>query len=447
MNDQNARLNALATRPIVKLLWEYSLPAVVGMVVMSLYNVVDRIFIGRGVGADAIAGLAITFPVSNISAAIGVLVGAGASARVSLLLGRKDLRGAEMVLGNALVLILTNATLYLTCFAVFIDDLLIAFGASANTLPYAREFMLYLLPGMLVMNMMFSLNSIMRSSGYPKLAMFTMFIGAGCNVILAPIFIFVLKMGIKGAAIASDIAMSIGAVFVLAHFFRRNVTLRFTKGTYRLKWPIIWSIINIGAAPSIVNFTASAINAIINRSLLLYGGDMAVGAVGIFSTYTSLLCMIAVGISQGVQPILGYNYGAGLMSRMRKAFWIAAGAATVFTALGAAGSLFFPRYIAMAFTNDAELINATATALGISTLFFWPVGFQIVSTTLFQSIGMAGKSIFLSLTRQVLFLIPLLLILPGIYGLNGVWASFPSSDVAATIVTIAMVWWQFHRLK
>ena len=222
MEKVGGDLSALATRPIGRLLWEYSIPAVVGMVVMSLYNVIDRIFIGRGVGAEAIAGLAVTFPVMNVSAAIGVLIGAGAAARVSIMLGQRNHRGAELVLGNALVLIIINAFIYLTIFSIFIDEILMAFGASEVTLPYARDFMAYLIPGMFVMNIMYSLNNVMRASGYPRQAMVTMFIGAGCNLVLAPIFIFVLDMGIKGAAIATDISMTIGAAFVIAHFCRKS---------------------------------------------------------------------------------------------------------------------------------------------------------------------------------------------------------------------------------
>ena len=235
MEKTKSDITELATRPIGRLLWEYSLPAIVGMVVMSLYNVIDRIFIGRGVGAEAIAGLAITFPVMNVSAAIGVLIGAGAAARVSIMLGQRDMRGAELVLGNSLVLIISNAIVYLTIFAVFLDDILMAFGASSATLPYAHDFMAYILPGMLIMNIMYSLNNIMRASGYPRQAMITMFIGAVCNVILAPIFIFALDMGIKGAAIATDISMAVGAAFVIAHFCRRTSTVRFTRGIYGIK--------------------------------------------------------------------------------------------------------------------------------------------------------------------------------------------------------------------
>ncbi|MCH5318935.1 MAG: MATE family efflux transporter [Paramuribaculum sp.] len=440
-------LNRLETGSIGRLLWDYSLPAVVGMVVMSLYNVIDRIFIGQGVGTEAIAGLAITFPVMNLSAAIGVLIGAGAAARVSIMLGAKDSKGAHLVLGNSLVLIVTNAIVYLTIFAIFLDDILIAFGASEATLPYARDFMTYILPGMLVMNVSFSFNNVMRASGYPMKAMLTMFIGAGANVVLAPIFIFALGWGIKGAAIATDLAMTCSMVFVMAHFFRRDSTLRFIPGIYRLKWRIIAGIIGIGAAPSLVNLASSVINVIINKTLYLYGSDHAVAAAGIFNTYASLLVMVVVGICQGMQPILGYNYGAGRLDRLRKCFWLATGYSTAICTLGFLFGTFFPDLIARAFTVDARLIDVTMKAVSMSIWAFWMVGFQIVATNFFQSIGKATKSIFLSLTRQVLFIIPLLIILPKHFGLEGVWLSFPTSDILATLVTGAMVWWQMAQLR
>lgn len=443
----NGNLKELETGKLGRLLWDYSLPAVVGMVVMSLYNVIDRIFIGQGVGTEAIAGLAITFPVMNVGAALGVLIGAGASARVSIMLGAKDHRGAEMVLGNSLVLIIINAIIYMSLFAIFLDDILLAFGASAATLPYAHDFILYILPGMLMMNIAFSFNNIMRASGYPVRAMITMFIGAGANVVLAPIFIFLLDWGIKGAAIATDISMTFSTCFVIGHFFNEKSTLHFTRGIYKLRWPIVIGIVSIGAAPSLINLAGSVINVIINRSLYHYGSDTAVAAAGIFTTYTSLLTMVVVGICQGMQPIIGYNYGAGRLDRLKSAYWLAVVWATAICTFGCAFGLLFPRLIARAFTVDADLIEAIAKSLSLSLLAFWVVGFQIISTTFFQSIGKAGKSIFLSLTRQVLFLIPLLLILPRQLGLDGVWLSFPSSDILATVVTSLMIWWQFKQLN
>ena len=446
MSKTQNNINELETSPVGQLLWKYSVPAVVGMLVMSLYSVIDRIFIGQGVGADAIAGLAITFPVMNISAAIGILIGAGAAARISILLGAKDYHGADNVLGNTLVLIVINGLVYTSLFGIFIDEILMLFGASEATLPYAHDFMLWMLPGMLLTNITYSFNSIMRSSGYPTKAMVTMMIGALANVILAPIFLFVFDMGIKGAAIATDISMAISGAFVMVHFFDKTKTLHFVPGTYRLRWRIVWPIIAIGAAPSLVSAASSAITAIINTTLYRYGGDVAVGAAGIFVTYTSLLTTVVVGMCQGLQPIIGYNYGAGRLDRLKRAFWLATGASVLITVVGAAFGQLFPGLIARAFTVDQELISATVNALSISLTLFYVVGFQIVATTFLQSIGLAGKSIFLSLVRQVIFLIPFLMILPKSFGLDGVWASFPTADVFSTTTAALMIWWEMRQL-
>lgn len=446
-DNMKDKLNELETKPVGRLLWQYSLPTVVGLLVMSLYNVIDRIFIGRGVGAEAISGLAITFPVMNLTTAIGVLIGAGATARVSIMLGRKDNAAASEILGNSLILTIINATIYITVFGIFIDPILRAFGASDVTLPYARDFILWLLPGLLMTNLAFGFNNIMRASGYPQRAMFTMIIGAVANVILAPIFIFVLDMGIKGAAIATDIAMTISMVFVMSHFMRRDVTLHFVRGIYRLRWSVVVAIVSIGAAPALVNAASCFINVIINNSLARYGGDLSIGAAGIFTTYTSLIVMIILGTCQGMQAIIGYNYGAGRMDRLRRTYWLAVIFSTVVCALGGLFGLLCPRLIAGAFTSDTYLIDVTEGCITHALLAFAVVGFQIVSTTFFQSIGCVGKSIFLSLTRQVLFLIPLLMILPKYFGLNGVWLSFPGSDIIATVVSAALIIWEFHHLK
>lgn len=440
-------LNILGTASVGRLLWQYSLPTVVGLLVMSLYNVVDRIFIGRGVGAEAISGLAITFPVMNLTTALGVLVGAGATARISIFLGRKELDRASMVLGNAFVLLLINASIYISFFGIYIDPILRAFGASDITLPYARDFILWMLPGLLMTNLAFGFNNIMRASGYPRRAMMTMILGALINLALAPLFIFTFGLGIKGAAIASDIAMTCSMIFVMAHFLRRDVTLHFTPGTYRLKWKIVIGIISIGAAPALVNAASCFINVIINKSLLKYGGDTAIGAAGIFSTYTSLIVMIIIGICQGMQAIIGYNYGAGHLDRLKRTFWLATAVTTGICTAGSLIGLCFPSLIAKAFTSDRYLVDVTVDCLTHALLAFAVVGFQIVSTTFFQSIGSVGKSIFLSLARQVIFLIPLLMTLPGKFGLTGVWLSFPGSDLLATVVTAAMIYFEFRRIN
>ena len=440
----NQRLRELATGKIGRLLWQYSIPAVTGMVVMSLYNVIDRIFIGQGVGPEAIAGLAITFPVMNIATALGVLIGAGASARVSILLGAGNHSGAERILGNALVLTIAIGILYIGIFAAVLTPMLRAFGASDITLPYAYDFISHLLPGLLLTNIAFSLNNVMRASGYPVRAMITNLIGAGANLVLAPAFLFGLGWGITGAAIATDIAMGISAIFVLMHFFDRRTPLRFRRGIYGLRMSAVVSIVSIGAAPCLVNLAGSMINVIVNRNLVAYGSDMAVAAAGIFTTYTSLVVMVVLGICQGMQPIVGYNYGARQYGRLRHALWLTVGWATLFVTAGCAFGLLCPRLIARAFTTDETLISITAGAFSTAMLAFWQVGFQIVVTNFFQSIGYAGKSIIMSLSRQIIFLIPLLYLLPRFMGLTGVWAAYPVSDTMATIVAALLMWWQLR---
>lgn len=446
-NVQSSRLNELANMPVGKLLLRYSVPSVVGMVVTSLYNIVDRVFIGQIVGSDAIAGLAITFPLMNISTALGVLIGAGSASRVSLLLGNRDDASARKVLGNALTLTIVIGLIYCTLFSLFVDPVLELFGATERTIPYARDMMLYVLPGLFLTNIAFSFNNVMRASGFPKKAMYTMFIGAIVNTGLDPIFIYVLGWGIKGAAIATDIAMAVSALFVMWHFIKPHGEVHFQKGTYRLQPRIIKAIIAIGAAPCIVNIASCLINILINRSLHEFGGDDAIAAAGVFVTATSFVVCIVLGICQGMQPIIGYNYGAGQLVRVRHCFWMTAAISTVVCAVGSVAGLIFPDAIASAFIKSPELIAKTGHYLRIAMTMFWMVGFQVVSTTFFQAIGQANKSILLSLFRQVLFLIPLLLLLPIEFGLIGIWASFPTSDFFATIVTALLVYHQFRHFK
>ena len=440
----NARLKELAHRPVGRLLIQYSTPAVIAMLVMSMYNIVDRIFIGQGIDAKAIAGLAVTFPVMNLATALGVLVGAGASSRVSIHLGAGHRDLAVKTLSNALIMTLVIGVVYIGLFAIFLDDILMSFGASENTLPYARDYMRWLLPGLLLTNLSFSFNNIQRASGYPQRAMWTMVISAVMNIVLTPIFIFVFDMGIAGAALATDIAMVGALLFVMVHFVNPHSTLHFERGTFKVDWRIIWGIITIGAAPSLVNAAGSLVNVLINTSLLEYGSDEAVGAAGIFSTYTSLLVVVVLGVCQGMQPILGYNYGARRFGRLKRAYNISVIVGTIVCAVGATGSLLLPELIARVFTNDAHLIAVTAHGLRLSTMAFVVVGFQIVTSTFFQSIGLAPQSIVLALSRQVIFLIPLLVFLPPAYGLTGIWICFPISDVLATVVTALFIW---HRMR
>ncbi len=443
MNDSKNNIRAeLATLPVGKLLWRYSVPAIVGTMVMSLYNVIDRIFIGQGVGPDAISGLALTFPIMSISGAIGMLVGQGAAARISIVMGQDDKEKAEKILANSLILSVTFALCYLSLFVIFMDDILRSFGGSDRTIPYAREFLLYIMPGMLCTNLCYSFNNMMRASGYPGKAMYTMLIGAFSNLVLAPIFIFGLKLGIKGAAIATDIAMAISAgVWRVARLPPRP-----PRRYFKLEWAILINIVSIGMSPFLVNIASSVINAIINTSLYRYGGDEAIGAFGIFNSYATLVVMLIVGLCQGMQPVVGYNYGAGNYDRMKRAFKITCVVATLCATVGWIGSTFFPYYIIRAFTTDEHLIDVAIHGMRIAMGVFPIVGIQMVATNLFQSLGMASKAIFMSLTRQVIFLIPLLLIFPRLFELNGVWGAMPVSDTIATLVTLLMLWQTNRKL-
>lgn len=439
-------INNLATKPVGRLLWEYSLPAVVGMLVMALYNVVDRIFIGQVVGPEAIAGLALTFPIMNITTAVGVLVGVGSSTRISIAMGRGDRHGASLLLGNAATLTFINAAAYIAVFAVFMDPILRAFGAGDITLPYARSYMYCVLPGLLLTNVAFGLNNVLRATGYPRRAMMTMIIGALTNVVLDGILVLWLDMGMAGAAIATDIAMAVSAWFVVAHFFKKDVTLHFSRGTFGLRLGVVMSMISIGAAPCIVNVASCLVNVLINRSLVAHGGDMAIGAAGIFVTVTSLIVTVVLGICMGLQPIIGYNYGAGRFDRLKRAYWLAVAVSTLICTVGWAIGLGIPSIVARIFTTDQFLIDSTVVCLRHAMWAFIVVGFQVISTCFFQSIGAPARAMILSLARQVIFLIPLMLWLSDTYGVEGVWLSFPISDLCATVVTFLLIIPAFRQI-
>ena len=442
------RLRELATAPVGRLLVRYSAPAIVGTVVMALYNIIDSVVIGHAIDdPNVVSGIAVTFPVMNLATALGMLIGAGAAARVSIVMGQDDRRQANLILGNSILLTIIIGVLYMSAFAIWLDPLLRLFGASPNSLPYAREFLLWVLPGMVLMNLTFSYNNVMRASGYPGRAMATNLIGAGMNVILAPLFLFVFQWGIRGAAIATDISMLVTAFFVMAHFFRRDSTLHFTHGTFHFVWPVIRSVLYIGMAPFLINVAGAVINAIVNTSLLKYGGDNAIAAVVVFNRFVTIFIFVVIGLCQGMQPILGYNYGARKLPRLWKALGIAATTGLIVTTVGSVIGHFMPRPIAQMIMQDAGQIECAVNCLKITTMGFWMVGFQIVATNFFQSLGMAGKAVFLSLTRQILFMIPLLLILPPHFGLNGVWSCFPISDVVATVVATLMLLWQIKHIK
>ncbi len=446
--EDDIRLKELATAPIGRLLVKYSLPAVTGTVVSALYNIIDSIVIGHAIpDPNVVAGIAVTFPVMTLATALGMLIGAGAATRVSIVLGQKDHRRAEIILGNSVQLSIIIGIIYASCFAIFIEPILMMFGASTATLPYAREFILWVLPGMVLINLTFSYNNVMRASGYPTKAMYTNMIGAILNAILAPLFLFGFNWGIRGAALATDISMLITCIWVMSHFFNRRNTLHFTRGTFRFDWSVIRSVLYIGMAPFLINVCGSLINAIVNNSLLRYGGDNAIAAVVVFNRFVTIFVFIVIGICQGMQPILGYNYGAGKHDRLFRTLRLAAVTAVIITTIGCIAAHIWPSQISGMFMTDDEQISEAVNCLRIATISFWMVGFQIIATNFFQSLGMAGKAVFLSLTRQIIFMVPLLFILPPVFGLNGVWSAFPISDVIATIVASVMLIWQIRRIR
>lgn len=446
--DSQLRLKELGTAPVGRLLFKYSLPAVVGTVINALYNIIDSIVIGHAIDDPyVVSGIAVTFPVMNLITALGMLVGAGAATRVSIVMGQNDKRVAEIILGNCIQLTLGIGLAYVILFWIFMDPILMAFGASAKSLPYASEFMRWVLPGCVLTNVTFSYNNVMRATGYPGKAMYTNIIGALLNVILAPLFLFVFQWGIKGAAIATDISMLVTAIWVMSHFFNKNNTLHFVKGTFRLNWTIIRGVLYIGMAPFLINVCGSLINAIVNNTLMHYGGDNAVAAVVVFNRYVTIFVFIIIGICQGMQPIVGYNYGSGRFQRLFRTFTLAVIAGVVFSTIGSLIGAFNPRLIASMFMQDETQIECAIRCLRITTLTFWMVGFQIVTTNFFQALGMAGKSVFLSLTRQMIFMIPLLFLLPHFWGLDGVWSAYPISDFLSTVVAAIMLSVQLKRIK
>lgn len=446
--NPSERLKELGEAPVGRLLLKYSLPAVVGTVVSAVYNIIDSIVIGHAIDdPNVVAGMAVTFPVMNIVTALGMLVGAGAATRVSIVMGQNERRIAEVILGNCVQLTIAFGILYCLGFAFWLDPILRTFGATDNSLPYAHEFLMWVLPGMVLMNLTFSYNNVMRASGYPAKAMYTNMIGAVLNAILAPLFLFVFKWGIRGAAIATDISMLVTAIWVMSHFFRKSSTLHFAPGTFKLRWPIIRGVLYIGMAPFLINVAGSGVNGIINNTLLHYGGDNAVAAVVVFNRFVTVFVFVIIGICQGMQPIVGYNYGSGRFKRLFRTFWLAVAGGVTISTIGCLTGVLNPRPIAAMFMQDPQQIACAENCLRIALVCFWMVGFQIVSTNFFQALGMAGKAVFLSLTRQIIFMIPLLFLLPPAMGLDGVWTAFPISDTVATVVTGVLLFMQIRNIR
>lgn len=437
----------LGTEKIGKLLKQYALPAIIAQTASSLYNMVDSIFIGQGVGPMAISGLAVTFPLMNLSTAFGTLVGAGAATMLSVLLGQKNYKAANKVLGNVVSLNIIIGLVFMAIALIFIDPILYFFGASENTLPYAKEYISIILIGNVVTHLYFGLNAAMRSSGNPKKAMGLTIFTVVFNTILDPIFIFVLDMGIAGAAWATVIAQTIAMLVVLHHFNDKTRPFHFEKGILRLDMRVAKDSLSIGMGPFLMNAAACLVTLFINQQLRKYSGDLGIGAYGICNRFIFMFIMICMGLNQGMQPIAGYNYGARQYSRVKEVFWKTAKLAMVMTTLCFIFGMFFPEAAVGIFTHDKELVELSAKALRINVLVFPIVGFQMIATNFFQSLGMVRKSVILSLSRQILFLLPLLYVLPLWFGANGVWMSFPISDALATLLTVFMLGRLFKKFR
>lgn len=437
----------LGTKPVGQLLMQYAIPAIVAMCVASLYNIIDSVYIGQGMGPYAISGLALTMPIMNLSAAFGTLVGMGSATLLSVKLGQKDYETARLILGNNIIMNCIIGITYSIVMLLFMTPVLYFFGASEHTLPYARDYILVILIGNVISQSYFGQNAICRAAGFPRQAMTAVIISVVLNVILAPIFIYWLNWGMEGAALATVLAQLIALCRQLMLFSRKDRMLRYERSIFRFDKKIIKNTMAIGLAPFLMNLCACIVVIIVNRSFYTYGGDLTVGAFGIVYRVLFVFIMIVMGINQGMQPIAGYNYGAQRYDRVRRVVKLALIFAVGVTTTGFLVGEFLPQFIVRAFTQDAQLIKLSTEGMRLMMAAFPIVGIQMVCTNFFFCIGLAKKSIFLSLTRQLLFVIPALLILPPIFGTTGVWISFPCADTVAAVVSILMTLREMKRFR
>lgn len=440
----NQKTLELGTKPAGKLLIHYAVPAIIAMLASSLYNLVDRIFIGQGVGAMAISGLAVTFPFMNLSGAFGAAIGVGASTLISVKLGQKDYKTAQNIFGNTITLNVLVGVIFAAICLVFLDPILRLFGASDDTLPYARDYMEFILVGNVVTHLYFGMNAVLRSASKPRHAMAATIFTVILNAILDPIFIYKMHLGIRGAAYATVLAQFVAMLWQFYIFSDKSQILHLQKEYLKPKWQLVKNIIGIGISPFSMNACSCLVVIFINNSLVHYGGDYSVGAYGIGNSIVFIFIMITMGLNQGMQPIAGYNYGARKYARMMRVVNLTVIFATITTTLGWLVCQFAPEMCVRLFTNDEELIQIAIRGLRINALFLPIVGYQMVITNFFQSIGKAKISIFLSLSRQLILLIPLVVILPLFFEVDGVWAALPSSDLLASFIA---AWFMLVYMK
>ncbi|MCR5711864.1 MAG: MATE family efflux transporter [Prevotella sp.] len=446
MDNKQATLE-LGSKPVGRLLMQYALPAIVAMSASSLYNIIDRAFIGQVVGPEAIAGLGITFPFMNLSAAFGAAVGVGSSTCISVKLGQRDYKTAQYLLGNTVTLNLIIGVLFMVVCLVFLDPILRFFGASEVTLPYAREFMEIILLGNVVTHMYFGMNAVLRAAGKPRHAMWATLFTVGMNIILIIAFVWWFRWGIRGAALATITSQTIALCWQMWVFSDKKELLHLRKGIYKLKKDLVRNIISIGISPFLMQSTSCVIVIFMNNQFVRYGGDMAVGAYSIANSVVMVLFMFVMGMIQGMQPIVGYNYGAERFDRMFRCLWLTITAATTILLIGWTVSMLFPRQIARVFTTDATLIAMAARGIQLNMMVFFVVGSQAVITNFFQCIGKVKISIFLSLSRQLILLLPMAYIFPLFLGLDGVWYSMAASDFGSFSMTIPLLIWYIKKLK
>ena len=437
----------LGTKPVGRLLWQYALPAIVAMTASSLYNIIDRAMIGQVVGPEAIAGLGITFPFMNLSAAFGAAVGVGASTCISVKLGQKDYKTAENLLGNTVTLNLVVGFLFMVVCLVFLNPILRFFGASDVTLPYAREFMIVILLGNMITHMYFGMNAVLRAAGKPRHAMYATLFTVGMNIVLVVAFVWWLRWGVRGAALATITSQSMALCWQMWLFSDKRELLHLKRGIYRLKADLVRNIMAIGVSPFLMQTTSCVIVIFMNNQFVRYGGDMAVGAYSIANSMAMVFFMFVMGVTQGMQPIVGYNYGAQKFDRMLRCLWQAISVATAILLVGWLLAMLFPYQIARIFTTDATLLELSARGIRLDMLVFPIIASQAVITNFFQCIGKVKISIFLSLTRQLFMLLPLAYLLPMWWQLDGVWYSMPVSDFGSFAMTWPLLLWYLRKFK
>ena len=445
--DNKQKALELGLKPVGQLLWQYALPAIVAMVASSLYNIIDRSVIGQVVGPEAIAGLGITLPFMNLSAAFGAAVGVGASTCISVKLGQRDYGTAQNLLGNTVTLNVIVGLLFMAVSLIFLNPILRFFGASDATLPYAREFMQVILLGNVVTHMYFGMNAVLRAAGKPRHAMYATLFTVGCNIVLVMAFVWWFRWGIRGAALATVVSQSLALCWQMRILSDKRELLHLKSGIFKLKADLVRNIVAIGVSPFLMQSTSCVIVIFMNNQFVRYGGDMAIGAYSISNSVVMVFFMFVMGVCQGMQPIVGYNYGAEKYDRMMRCLFMAIGCATSILLFGWTLSMLFPRQIARIFTTDPVLLEMAARGIKLNMLVFFVVGSQAVITNFFQCIGKVRISIFLSLSRQLIFLLPMAYLFPLFWNLDGVWYAMPASDFIAFAFTIPILMWHIRKFK